>query len=340
MHRGLLFRTFGLLAIGALLAQPSTAFAAPHGGGSAPCVVSTGVTQSGTTIIGTSGDDTIDCRGSKKAVTVNGNGSDGLQGGDMIWGSNSSDNIFVQSAADPNCALDSGKGLATVHAMGGDDQVHGGWCVTDAYGGEGSDTLIAIAGCNYFFGDDDLSIRRPKPGADLLDLRAGQAVTWAVCGNAGYGGPLNDQIFGSQAGPSGLQGDDGNDHLVGGLGNDGLVGGAGDDSLEGGPGIDNLEGDDGIDQLFGGDGDDFLTDSGPEGDFYDGGQNDTTPVTSTDPWGFTAAGDICLDNDGRGTSPSNLGPAPWGDGKSGSISATQDDALTGCEIIFINPEAP
>jgi Ca2+-binding RTX toxin-like protein len=323
-----------------MLAVPAAVQAAPHGGGGGGCIVSAGVTITGTTVIGTAGDDSIDCRASRKGMTINGNGSDGLKGGDTIWGSNLADTILVQSAADPNCGTNSSAGVANVHGMGGNDQIRGGWCVTNAAGGEGADTLIAIAGCNYFSGDDDLPLKHPQPGADLIDLRQGQAVTWAVCGNNAYGGPGNDSIFASQTGPSGLQGDEGNDHLVGGLGNDGLVGGDGDDSLEGGPGNDNLEGDNGVDHLFGNEGDDFLTDSGPEGDFYDGGSNDTTPVTSTDPWGFTAAGDICLDNDGRGTSPAKSGPAPFGDGKTGATSATQDDSLSGCEIIFINPEAP
>src|SRR6185503_17434659 len=49
----------------AMLAVPAAVQAAPHGGGGGGCIVSAGVTITGTTVIGTAGDDSIDCRASR-----------------------------------------------------------------------------------------------------------------------------------------------------------------------------------------------------------------------------------------------------------------------------------
>jgi Ca2+-binding RTX toxin-like protein len=85
-----------------------------------PCVVSVGVTQTATTVTGTSADDTIDCTNASPGKTIV-----GLDGNDTITGTAFNDTI------------EGGNGNDTVTGGPGDDTIEGG---------NGNDTLTGSAG--------------------------------------------------------------------------------------------------------------------------------------------------------------------------------------------------
>ena len=114
----------GLMVTGGLLGA-TTASAA------ATCTIGPGVTQTDTTVTGSSGNDTIDCTDSDPGKTINGNG-----GNDTITGTAFNDTI------------NGGDGNDTLTGGVGDDTLSGGI---------GMDTLNGSAG------DDILS----GPGTDL-----------------------------------------------------------------------------------------------------------------------------------------------------------------------------
>jgi Ca2+-binding RTX toxin-like protein len=292
-----------------------------------PCTVSAGVTVSGgrnPTVTGTAGDDTIDCSNARKGYTIYGMGTDGLGSGDQIWGGKARDVIWGDQPGAPACAAPWAD--IALHGGGGNDEIHGGMCVTFAEGGPGNDLIIAEGGCNSFRGDD---------GDDTIDGTNSSDVSALVGGCVGtgaQGGLGNDHIFTFGALGLGAGGEEGNDVLTGGNGHDGLHGGEGDDSLNGNGDWDTLVGGPGSDQLDGGDGDDLLVDDSSDADFFDGGLNDTFPDGSL-PFPDGYAGDRCFDQDGEGTAPDY----PDGSGTVGTVSAVQNDSISGCEVLFVSP---
>jgi Ca2+-binding RTX toxin-like protein len=312
----------GLLLAAGLLVGVGGAAAAPKPK-SGPCVVSAGVTYTNRNlaVIGTTGRDVIDCSSQRKSMTIVGNG-----GGDTITGTSAGDVIYGSSSTTPpnSCDLANG-GASSIDGGAGADVIYGAVCGTSARGGPGNDRIVATGGFNGFDGGD---------GDDTLDLTGSSQYANQDGTVQGQGGAGNDSItFGSIGGFG--DGGDGNDHLVGGSGGDQLVGGAGDDSIEGNAGNDNLIGNEGIDQLLGGDGDDVLADASPENDFFVGGSNDTTtpPLPRPGP-GFNGGwGDICSDGDGKGTAPGD----PDGSGTVGLVSPVQNDSITGCEYLIVDP---
>ena len=320
--RGSAVAVTGLLIGASLIVGTGSAMAAsrPKTG---PCVVSAGVTYTNRnlTVVGTTGRDIIDCSGSRKAMTIIGNG-----GGDTITGTPGADTIYGSSATTPNNSCDLSNGGGSVIAGGaGADVIYGAVCGSTVTGGPGSDRIIATGGFNGLDGGD---------GDDTLDLRASNQYPNQDGTVQGVGGAGNDTITFGDLGGLG-SGDDGNDHLVGGSGPDRLEGGAGDDSIEGNGGNDSLNGGDGVDQLLGGDGDDSLFDGSPDIDFFVGGSNDTTtpPLPRPGPGVNGGWGDICSDNDGMGSAPAD----PDGSGTVGVVSAVQNDSLSGCEYLIVGP---
>ena len=290
---------------------------------SGPCVVSAGVTYTNRnlTVVGTAGHDTIDCSGQRKAMTIIGNG-----GGDQITGTPAADSIYGSSPGTTEiCDQANGAG-STITGGAGADVIYGSVCGAFVRGGPGNDRMTAIGGPNTFDGED---------GDDTLDLRGTTAFTWqSDSGAQGFGGAGNDTILFGDLGGHGI-GDAGNDHLVGGAAPDWLEGSDGDDSLEGNGGADRIEGGPGVDQLLGGDGDDTLFDSSADNDFFVGGNNDTTtpPLPRPAPGTNGAWGDTCDDADGMGTAPGD----PDGSGQVGEVSAVQNDSISGCEYLFVDP---
>lgn len=92
----------------------------PGPGPSVDCVVSAGVTQTATTVTGTSANDTIDCTNASPGKTITGG-----DGNDTITGTAFNDNI------------DGGNGNDTITGGPGDDRIEGG---------NGNDTLTGSAG--------------------------------------------------------------------------------------------------------------------------------------------------------------------------------------------------
>ncbi len=90
------------------------------------CVASHGVTQTETTVTGTSGNDTIVGGGANPAKTVNGNG-----GNDIITGT-----VFVDT-------LNGEDGNDTLTGVAGDDTLNGGDGTDTCSGGTGTNTLIS-----------------------------------------------------------------------------------------------------------------------------------------------------------------------------------------------------
>jgi Ca2+-binding RTX toxin-like protein len=140
--------------------------------------------------------------------------------------------------------------------------------VSDAYGGEGNDTLVGGPGHDVLFGengDDTLDgDRLNSTGND--ELYGGDGNDWLTAysgGNILGGDAGNDILQVQQTGmsyavPNMLFGGDGNDGLEGGDGAELMWGGNGDDSLYGNGGDDQLFGENGFDRLYGEDGQDLL----------------------------------------------------------------------------------
>ena len=99
-----------------------------------PCVVSVGVTQTATTVTGTSADDTIDCTNASPGKTILGlDGNDTITGtayDDVIDGGNGND---VITGGPGNDVIEGGNGNDTLTGSAGND------LVTDV--GDGNDTI-------------------------------------------------------------------------------------------------------------------------------------------------------------------------------------------------------
>lgn len=129
----------GVLQVGGdFVASPVTGCALPpvveYPGPFVPCVVSVGVTQTATTVTGTSADDTIDCTNASPGKTILGlDGNDTITGtafGDVIDGGNGNDTITGGPGDD---VIEGGNGNDTLTGSAGND------VVTDV--GDGNDTI-------------------------------------------------------------------------------------------------------------------------------------------------------------------------------------------------------
>jgi Ca2+-binding RTX toxin-like protein len=89
----------------------TTAYAA------APCTIGPGVTQTDTTVTGSSADDTIDCTNANPAKTINGNG-----GNDTLTGTAFDDRIDGDVGND---TLTGGIGSDTITGSAGNDNLSG-----------------------------------------------------------------------------------------------------------------------------------------------------------------------------------------------------------------------
>jgi hypothetical protein len=124
------------------------------------CVVTFGVTQTATTVIGTAGDDTIDCSGASPGKTI-----DGFGGNDTITGTQFVDIITGGEGNDTITGLD---GNDVLSGNAGNDTISGGEGHDTITGGEGNDTLSGEGGQDFIDGgggDDTLS---GGTGVDVL----------------------------------------------------------------------------------------------------------------------------------------------------------------------------
>ena len=146
-----------VMAMG-LLSGATAAYAAPG------CVVSAGVTQTDTTVTGTSGNDTIDCTGAAPGKTIEGN-----DGNDTITGTAFDDTI---NGGAGNDTITGGDGNDTLTGSGGNDSLTGGLGDDTLSGGVGDDVLDGGLGTDTLqgdAGDDTLAGPSTDTLVDTLD---------------------------------------------------------------------------------------------------------------------------------------------------------------------------
>ena len=124
-----------------------------------PCVVSIGVAQTATTVVGTSADDTIDCTNAnpgKWILALDGNDTiTGTAFADTIIGGNGNDTVTGGPGVD---YIEGNAGNDTLTGSAGDDTLIGGTGNDTLSGGTGNDTLIALpsdGGADTVNGDAD-----------------------------------------------------------------------------------------------------------------------------------------------------------------------------------------
>ena len=106
------------------------------------CVASSGVTQTETTVTGTSANDTIDCGGALPGKTVKGNGgNDTITGTVFVDSLNGGDGNDTITGAIANDILVGGNGNDTMTGSAGNDMLSGGIGDDTLTGSEGDDTL-------------------------------------------------------------------------------------------------------------------------------------------------------------------------------------------------------
>jgi hypothetical protein len=144
VRRGIVTTLAGVFAVPVLWTlAPLTAQAAVN------CVVSAGVTQTSTTVVGSPGNDTIDCGGTDPAKTIFGN-----SGNDTITGSAYDD---------------------TIDAGDGNDTITGGTGADTITGGLGIDTISGSAGNDSLIGPSNDGSQDSLDGGDGIDTCQGPA---------------------------------------------------------------------------------------------------------------------------------------------------------------------
>lgn len=224
------------------------------------------------TILGYAEDDTL--RGRDRADSL-----EGGTGDDTIYGGTDNDVIHGDSAIedpgspDPADGSDDwlygDAGRDTVYGGRGNDRIFvAGRAVTDShFGGDGADTVTAIAGTTFErllldtlagveFLDMDLSDVQGTAEDDLFDLTGlqgyvGQGAFLLLEGNDTFRGSDSAETVSGSVGNDLLEGNGGDDSLTGNRGRDTLYGGGGNDILvtQGGEGGEVLAGGEGLDTL-------------------------------------------------------------------------------------------
>lgn len=182
------------------------------------------------TVLGGTGDDTLDAGSATAAVTLDGGvDNDSLTGGggnDRLSGGTGNDVLFGGGGND---ILSAGAGNDLIDGDSGSDQLVEGadtdFTLTDSsLGGLGTDSLTEIELANLAGG----------LGNNTIDASAfsGSTTLFGLAGNDSLAGGL---------GADSLVGGAGNDTLSGSLSNDTLIGTVGNDSLDGGGGTDTAD---------------------------------------------------------------------------------------------------
>lgn len=258
----------------------------------------------GKTILGTSGNDTLE-GGDGDNYLNGGAGNDVIRGGagnDTIFGGPGNDLIVARDGDDlvvagpGNDVVWAGAGNDTVFAVSGNNRIGGGPGDDLLVGGTGNDTIYAGLGNDTVFGNSGSNVMYGGPGDDIVyggsgnDTIGGGPGNDTIVANAG-----NNMIFGGE-GHDFLQGGTGNDTIFGGPGNDTIIGIAGNNELWGGPGNDYIHAGPGDDTVTGGPGADVfvfkkgdqnltITDFSPD-------QNDTLLLQSALFGGSMSANDV------------------------------------------------
>lgn len=237
------------------------------------------------TIMDSSGVDTLDFRGSNKALALDLapgaiSSAFGLRGNILIERETIIENVVATKADDVITGQDARNKM---FGRQGDDRLYGRDGNDTLRGDDGNDVLYGEAGDDKLTGGDGRDLLHGGPGSDTvyysgqlrLDLMRLASATGDAAGDTlhsienVYGGGSDDVLTGDHKHNT-LVGGDGNDRLSGRAGHDVLDGGAGNDSLSGSNGNDVLDGGAGVDTLSGGTDNDRLS-AGAGNDILDGG---------------------------------------------------------------------
>jgi hypothetical protein len=242
----------------------------PAGG----CASSGGVVDNGSVVLGTAGDDSIDCSGAPTGRFIIGSG-----GNDVIAGSLVAPDVVIPGDGVDTVRGGDGPGdLVSFASAPGPVVVSTSGAADDGYGNDesgsydGVEDLLGSPFADALTGDGGPNVLRGSAGDDLL---AGGGGSDILVGDDGMDvASFADASRGIQADLStgigrdggtdvfvqieGIQGSAFDDVLTGSDGEDLLVGGSGIDLIQGGPGADDLQGNRGPDTLVGGSGADAL----------------------------------------------------------------------------------
>ncbi|HET9978301.1 MAG TPA: calcium-binding protein, partial [Burkholderiaceae bacterium] len=208
----------------------------------------------GTTIVAAQGFDTIDNSGGGYDTLSFGN----VTSLDYLYGRREGNDFVIY--LQPTTSWNEASATTTL----------GGVRITNFFTADGSGVLerVAVQGNSYA----ELSYANGVFGARIF-------VNGTLVENNLDGANANDTLFGEND-PNVV------DYLSGNGGNDTIFGYAGNDVLDGGDGNDNLQGDDGNDAIYGGAGSDFIV-GGSGQDSYDGGADNDVVLFEDAPGGVT-----------------------------------------------------
>ncbi len=208
--------------------------------------------SNGTEDLRLTGSGDINGTGNSAANTIAGNSGDnslsGLGGNDSLVGNGGNDTINGGGGAD-TMAGGAGNDLFIVNNSG-----------DKAFGGSGTDQVLASASFRLSNGTEDLRLTGSGDingtGNSAANTIVGNGGNNSLSGNNGddhlYGRGGSDQLFGG-SGADVMNGGGGNDHLSGGSADDRLIGGSGNDRFVGGGGDDRIIGGGGNDMaIYGG----------------------------------------------------------------------------------------
>jgi hypothetical protein len=125
-----------------------------------PCVVSTGVVQTDTTVIGTPADDTIDCSAASPGKTI-----DGFDGNDTITATQFDDIVTGGAGNDTITGLG---GNDVLNGNTGNDTISGGEGNDNITGTDGDDTLSGEGGDDFVDGGNDNDVLSGGTGVNIL----------------------------------------------------------------------------------------------------------------------------------------------------------------------------
>lgn len=162
-----------------IIPAPPTGCVFPPGPDPGPfvdCVVSVGVTQTPTAVIGTTGNDTIDCTNASPGKLIQGGeGNDTITGTafiDIIYGSGGNDTLTGGGGDD---VLFGGAGDDTVTGSEGDDILIGEAGADTLSGGVGNDTLDGLPA------DGSMDTLNGNAGTDICEGSTADGDTFTNC---------------------------------------------------------------------------------------------------------------------------------------------------------------
>jgi hypothetical protein len=245
------------------------------------CLLSSGVRAFGMVIVGTAGDDLVDCsRSSVGHIFLGANGDDRLIGSSaapdvfdpgsavdtVIGGDGPGDVVYFTFAPAPENASVTGarndgfgfdesgqyEGIEDLWGSRFDDRLTGDDGPNGLHGGDGDDVLEGLGGDDLHDGGSGVDVASfvEAPRGVEVDLSAGTARRAGrdhLVSIEGVDGSSRDDVITGSAGADVLSGRGGTDLIRGFEGEDVLNGGGDPDTLIGGPGADTLDGGAGVD---------------------------------------------------------------------------------------------